>query len=587
MKTLPAVDAVIVGGGWTGLLMAKELGSRSGLSVAVLERGKSRESADYPGTMDELDYAVRLHMMQDLSLETVTVRHDSTQRALPMRQYGSFLPGSGVGGAGEHWNGITPRFLPDCFELLSRTAEKYGAKRLPADHSIQDWGVTYDQMEPYYTRAERMLGISGKAGNLKGKKIAGGNIFEGWRSAEYPTPPTKIPYFSALFSDAAKALGYHPYPSPAANLSEPYTNPDGVSRSACWYCGFCERFGCMVGAKAQPTNTLLPLILERKNISIRSGASVRRVIYRTAGSGKKAQGVTYLDDKGEEIFQPAELVFLASWTLNNTRLLLLSRIGEPYNVQSGKGTLGRNLTHQVSIGAATAFFEKPLNRFMGSGASGVCINDFDGDLFDHSELPFLRGGHLQAMSMGYRPIANFGVLPPSVKAGWGSDWKKAALEYYDRTGSIVFTGEHLAYKGNYMDLDPTYKDRFGDPLLRFTINWGENERKMAEFVTPKAAELARAMGAKEVSSFPRLKNYDANRYQTTHIQGGTIMGSSPDRSVVNTYLQHWQVPNLFVLGASTMPQNPSAHPTLTILALTYRAADAIVDRYLKSPSQLA
>jgi len=586
MKTLPAVDAVIVGGGWTGLLMAKELGSRSGLSVVVLERGKSRES-DYSGTMDELDYAVRLHMMQDLSQETVTVRHDSTQRALPMRQYGSFLPGTGVGGAGEHWNGITPRFLPDCFELLSRTTEKYGAQRLPADHSIQDWGVTYDEMEPYYTRAERMLGISGKAGNLKGKKIAGGNPFEGWRSAEYPTPATKIPYFSALFSDAAKALGYHPYPSPAANLSEPYTNPDGVSRSACFYCGFCERFGCMVGAKAQPTNTLLPLIEKWKNISIRSGASVRRVIYGTAGSGKKAQGVTYLDDKGEEVFQPAELVFLASWTLNNTRLLLLSGIGEPYNAQSGKGTVGRNLTHQVVIGAATAFFEKPLNRFMGSGAAGIYINDFDGDVFDHSGLPFLRGGILVAMSMGYRPIANFGVLPPSVKAAWGSDWKKAALAYYDRTGVITFAGEHLAYKTNYMDLDPTYKDRFGDPLLRFTINWGENERKMAEFVTPKAVELARAMGAKEVSSFPGLKNYDADRYQFTHIQGGTIMGNSPDRSVVNPFLQHWQVPNLFVLGASTIPQNPSAHPTLTILALTYRTADAIVDRYLKGPSRLA
>jgi gluconate 2-dehydrogenase alpha chain len=587
MKSLPAVDAVIVGGGWTGLLMAKELGSRSGLSVAVVERGKHRESADYAGTMDELDYAVRTHMMQDLSLETVTVRHDSTQRALPMRQYGSFLPGTGVGGAGEHWNGISPRFLPDCFELFSRTVEKYGAKRLPADHSIQDWGVTYDEMEPYYTRAERMLGISGKAGNIRGKKIVGGNVFEGSRSAEYPTPATKIPYFSALFNDAAKALGYHPYPSPAANLSEPYTNPDGVSRSACFYCGFCERFGCMVGAKAQPTNTLLPLIQKRKNISIRSGASVRRVIYGTAGSGKRAQGVTYLDEKGEEVFQPAELVFLASWTLNNTRLLLLSGIGESYNAQSGKGTLGRNLTHQVSIGAATAFFEKPLNRFMGSGAAGVCISDFDGDLFDHSALPFLRGGILVAMSMGYRPIANFGVLPPSVKAGWGSGWKKAALEYYDRTGSISFSGEHLAYKGNYMDLDPSYKDRFGDPLLRFTINWGENERKMAEFVTPKALELARAMGAKEVSSFAGLKNYDANRYQFTHIQGGTIMGISPDHSVVNPYLQHWQVPNLFVLGASTFPQNPSAHPTLTLLALTYRTADAIVNRYLKNPAPLA
>jgi gluconate 2-dehydrogenase alpha chain len=584
MKTLPAVDVVIVGGGWTGLLMAKELGSRTSLSVAVLERGKRRESADYPGTMDELDYAVRLHMMQDLSLETVTIRHDSTQRAFPMRQYGSFLPGSGVGGAGEHWNGITPRFLPDCFELLSRTVEKYGAKRLPVDHSIQDWGVTYDEMEPYYMRAERMLGISGKAGNIGGKKIAGGNIFEGSRSAEYPTPPTKIPYFSALFNDAAKTLGYHPYPSPAANLSEPYTNPDGISRSACFYCGFCERFGCMVGAKAQPTNTLLPLIQEKKNISIRSGAAVRRVIY---GDGKKARGVTYVDEKGEELFQPAELVFLASWTLNNTRLLLLSGIGEPYSPKTGTGTVGRNLTHQVAIGAATAFFEKPLNRFMGSGAAGVCVSDFDGDLFDHSDLPFLRGGTLLAMSMGYRPIGNFGILPPSVKASWGSEWKKAAVESYDRTGFIGFSGEHLAYKGNYMDLDPTYKDSFGDPLLRFTVNWGDNERKMVEFVTPKAVELARAMGAKEVGAFPGLRNYDANRYQFTHIQGGTITGSSPDRSVVNPYSQHWQVPNLFVLGASTIPQNPSAHPTLTILALTYRTAEAVIDRYLKNPSALA
>src|SRR5215470_12279053 len=195
MKTLPAVDVVIIGGGWTGLLMAKELGSRTALSIVVLERGKQRETADYFATMDELDYAVRLQMMQDPSQETITVRHSAAERAFPVRQYGSFLPGSGVGGAGEHWNGICPRFLPDCFELLSRTIEKYGPKRLPEDHAIQDWGVTYDDLEPYYTRAELLMGISGKAGNIRGKKIEGGNVFGGWRSAEYPTPPTKIPYF--------------------------------------------------------------------------------------------------------------------------------------------------------------------------------------------------------------------------------------------------------------------------------------------------------------------------------------------------------------------------------------------------------
>ena len=575
MKRLPEVDAVIVGGGWTGLLMAKELGTRTPLSIVVLERGGPRKTSDYVDDMDELDYAIRLRMMQDISQETVTLRHTSRDRALPVRQYGSFLPGSGVGGGGEHWSGISYRYIADSFELLTRTTARYGARRLPEGHSIQDWGITYETLEPYYTRAEKMMGISGKAGNLRGRTIEGGNIFESPRSEEYPTPPMKTPYLASLFRDASRRLGYHPYPLPAATTSVAYRNPDGVSRAGCTYCGYCERYGCMIGAKAQPTNTLLPIVGKRSNVELRTGCWARRI----EAEGGKARGVFYVTSEGEEVFQPAGMVFLASWTLNNTRLLLLSKIGR-------EDVVGRNLTHQVSTPAAIAFFKEPLNRFMGAGSAGIAMSDFDGDVFDHSNVDFLRGGSIYTVCYGFRPMANFGVTPPSVKSTWGSDWKKSALNYYDRTGRISFYGEHLAYRDNYMSLDPTYKDRYGDPLLRLTLDWRDNERRMAAFMSRKAVEIAKEMGAIEVRPHAGLTRYDATRYQSTHIQGGAIMGAVASNSVVNNYLQSWDLSNLFVLGASAFPQNPSGNPTLTALALTYRTADAVIERFVRRPGPL-
>jgi gluconate 2-dehydrogenase alpha chain len=166
MKTLPAVDVVIVGGGWTGLLMAKELGSRTALSIVVLERGGPRKVSDYVSDMDELDYAVHHRMMQDFSKEAFTIRHSTSDRAYPLRQLGNFLPGTGVGGAGEHWSGLCKRFVPNCFEALSKTIERYGAKKLPEDHSIQDWGITYDDLEPYYAHAEQLLGTLARQGTF-------------------------------------------------------------------------------------------------------------------------------------------------------------------------------------------------------------------------------------------------------------------------------------------------------------------------------------------------------------------------------------------------------------------------------------
>ncbi len=585
MADLEHVDVVIVGGGWTGLLMAKEITSRTSLSVLVLERGGPvRNKAEYAAGMDELDYEIRLRMMQNIADETVTHRLAGRDRAVPVRQYGSFHPGTGVGGSGEHWSAVATRFLPEEFILATHLREKYGSAKLPENLAVQDWGFTYDELEPNYWRAEQMMGVSGKAGNLRGTLIEGGNIHEGPRSHEFPNPPHPMTYMPSLFRNAAADLGYHPFPIPSATLSQAYRNPDGVLRPGCQYCGYCSHYGCMVGAKAQPSTTLLPLLTKRKNFTLRTGCSVRRLIH----SNGKAVGVSYIDGSGKEITQPADAIVLASWTINNVRLLLLSKIGDPYDPVAGQGTLGKNLTHQVGQ-TVQLFLDKPLNNFMGSGGLGMAVGNFAGDPPDSAASSgVFRGGTIQANAGGQGPISSFGRVPQGeVRSNWGSEWKKAALNWHDKEAEIISRDMHFAYRQNYMDLDPTYTDRYGDPLLRLTLDWTDHERRQAEMLAKVELSLAKAMGAKGVRSIEVIgSHYSAAAYQGTHIQGGVIMGDSPDQSVVNPWLQHWHMPNLWIVGGSCFPQN-EATPTLTILAVTYRAADAFVDRYLKRPGALA
>ena len=188
---LKSADIVIVGLGWTGGILAKELAD-TGLSIVVLERGAPRDTNPdfmYPIIHDELRYAQRHQLMQDVSRETLSFRNNANETALPMRQLGSFLPGEGVGGAGVHWNGVTWRWLPWDHEPLKLTLASYGRSVIPPDMQLQDWGVSYNELEPYYDTFEYLCGVSGKAGNLRGQKIEGGNVFEGPRQRDYPNPP--------------------------------------------------------------------------------------------------------------------------------------------------------------------------------------------------------------------------------------------------------------------------------------------------------------------------------------------------------------------------------------------------------------
>ena len=315
----PAVDVVIVGFGWTGAIMGMEL-TESGLSVLALERGEQRDTYPdfaYPRIADELTYGIRMKLMQPMANETVTVRHTPAEFAVPYRQLGSFLPGNGVGGAGVHWNGMHWRALPSDLKLHTTLTEKYGAKWIPEGMTLQDYPLSYQELEPYFDKFEKVCGTAGKAGNLRGQIIKGGNPFEGPRNSEYPTPSLKPLYSGSLFGTAAESLGYHPFNVPAANCSVPYTNSYGVQLGPCNYCGYCERFGCFMYSKASPQSTILPVLTQRKNFELRTQSQVIKV--NLDSSGKKAIGVTYINALGQEVEQPADLVILRPFQFHKDR----------------------------------------------------------------------------------------------------------------------------------------------------------------------------------------------------------------------------------------------------------------------------
>ena len=581
---LRPVDVVTVGVGLTGTILAKELAD-TGLKVVGLERGRWRDTdPDFamPGAHDELKYVRRHELMQDLSKETLTFRNAMSETALPMRSLGSFLPGEGVGGAAVHWGGLTWRFLPWDFETKSRTLARYGKNQVAEDCTLQDWGVTYDELEPHFDRFEYLYGISGKAGNLQGRIIPGGNPFEGPRSREYPNPPLKHPYSSALFKKAAESMGYKPFPIPTGANSHPYKNEYGATINACVYCGYCQFFGCEMGAKASPQTAVLPALMQNKNFELRTLCNVVKV--NLDSEKKRAVSVTYVDSRGREFEQPADLVLLTSYVLNNTRLMLLSGIGKPYDPNTNTGGVGRNYAYQTPSSVTCFFEDKNFNSFMGAGGLGLAIDEFNGDNFDHSGLGFIGGGFMQAGSNGARPIE---VRPvPQGTPRWGPEWKKAVAKYFNRSFSITIQGACQSYRTNYLDLDPTYRDAYGLPLLRMTFDRHENETKMSVWLTNKAAEIAKAVGPANMNVSPRTGKYTIVPYQSTHNTGGAVMGADPSTSAVNKYLQSWDVPNVFVVGASAFPQNGGYNPTGTVGALTYHALEAIKTKYLKKPGAL-
>jgi gluconate 2-dehydrogenase alpha chain len=584
-KKLPKRSVVIVGGGLCAALIARQLTAKN-IDVLVLERGADRSNgaeAKLPSQRDELRWGVHQGLMQNWQRETYTLRHSRADESLPVRWMEAFLPGDGVGGAASHWNGQTWRWAEYDMTLRTRYESRYGRAAIPADMPLQDWGTTYGELEPYHDLFEKLFGLSGRAGNIKGVIQTGGNPFEAPRRDEYPQKPLEITEAGILFTEATQALGFHPFPQPAANSSGSYTNPDGQKLGQCQYCGHCERFICEAHAKATPDRLLYPLLRMRRTFEIRTHAHVLHVDYDR--HAKHATGVRYLDlNSGEEYEQPADVVILAGFTMTNTRLLLLGGIGRPYNAATGLGVVGKNFCYQTSSGVSVFFKDRWINPFLAAGSTGTVIDEFNNDNFDHSGLSFLGGASITSAVTNGRPIRRR-ITPPGTPR-WGTAWKKATADWYAHSFGVGAQGSCYPHRENFLDLDPDYTDAYGLPLLRMTFDFRENEVRMSEWVTRKIGDICKAMSPDLTGAIKGYSGaFDTRDYQTTHITGGTIMGSEPHSSVVSPHLQHWDATNLFVVGASVYPHNSGYNPTGPLAALALRLGDDVL-RYIERPGLL-
>lgn len=569
-KKLEKVDVVVVGSGWAGGIVSAEA-AKAGHKVVTLERGKPVDRGDYVGVKDELRFSDRYEMMQNLAPETITSRNTLDEEALPVRTRNEMMAGTDLGGGSVHWAGATYRWRPIDFEIRSKTVERYGEKKIPEGMIIRDWGITYDEMEPYYDKWEKTAGISGEPDPLGDK-----------RSSDYPNPPMKESPAVRLFKDTTKKMGYHPYQVASANLSQSYKNPDGETIAQCMFCSYCTEYGCDFGAKSDPLVTVIPTAIKTGNCEIRTNSLVRRVLHENG----KATGVMYVDLRtGIEYIQPADVVVLGAFSFTNNRLLMLSKIGEQYDPVTRKGVIGRNFNGQFNItflGARGFFDKKKFNLFMGAGALGGTLSDFAGDNFDHTDLDFINGGGIELRQYGHGPIATNSV--PKGTKSWGPEFKEKSVHYTNRSLVAWYTPAVMSWWHNYTSLDPTYTDEFGDPLLRITNKYTDHDKAMAKFGIEKCTEIMENMGADIVDPDSIPEEFD-HIYDGGHYAGGVSMGENPETSAINNYLQLWDMENLFVVGGSAFPQFGGHHPTATIGALSYRASEGVI-KYLKEPGLL-
>src|ERR1700693_4641827 len=467
-KTSEEVDFVIIGSGAAGGILAKEL-STNGFRVVVLEQGPYLTEADY--THNEIKVLGEDLLTNHPKLQPTTFRKTPQDKAKEQR---AVVYGRSVGGTSVHFTANFWRFHEIDFIERSKVGAIPGA-------NLVDWPIRYADLEPYYTKVEWEIGVSG---------LAGASPFDPPRSKPYPMPPLPVKSSGVIFERAAQKLGWNPFPAPMAILSQPRPG-----RSACVNCGFCLGFGCEVGAKSSSLATAIRMAEQTGRCEIRPNSYVHRIELDANG---RATGAVYFDAQRNVQRQKAKAVVVCANGAETPRLLLLSANKQfPNGLANSSGMVGKNLMFN-SGGPVFSQFEHPLNEHQGFAVKRIFHDFYE---LDHDKVGFYGGGGLDAR-FDLTPIGfAFGGLPPDTPR-WGKDFKAALAHNFDRTMEIFCHGTSLPVENNSFSLDPDLKDAWGLPALRLTYKDHPDDLKLSTWMFARAHEIFDAAGAQKKWSFP-------------------------------------------------------------------------------------
>ena len=539
------VNALVVGSGAGGGVAAKEL-AVAGLSVVLFERGDWARYDEHNN--DELTsqrtFPLGCYYGPDNErYRRVAVDMQGNERIVYPNDWSYHNNAACVGSGTVSYGAMAWRFMEECFRFKSTYGHVEGS-------SIADWPISYDDLEPYYEKAEWDIGVAGDDCQ---------NPFAPPRRRAHPMPPFRHNREASMLEAAARKAGFHPFPIPMLRNSVPYGG-----RPACIRMRNCVGFACPVDAKCGTQNTVIPVALGTGNCELRIKSQVYEIMTNDTG---KVTGVAYFDEKDKRQVQTADIVVVAASATETARLLLNSKSRlHPDGLGNRYDQVGRNLQGHAYCGA-DGLFDEEIYDDVGPGAS-VAICDFA----HHN--PGIVGGAMLANEFIRMPYLFTGVRPPG-SARWGKEHKDFQRHNFKRHVSVRGPVQEVPNPESRVQVSKEVKDYWGIPVARISGFKIEEDIKTARFISTKAEEWLTAAGAKEIWQSIPGPGVSGSQHQS----GTCRMGDDPQTSVTNKYGQIHDIDNLFVADGSLHVTNGAFNPVLTIMALGYRVSDHIIKEW--------